>query len=104
MRRFWKIAGLTVLGGVVISGVVAQHAFRQYPSVEYGARTAAKTGVLANYPLINCKVTLLDGSYHPVDSSQIAFELAGQIAFKEACRNAVTMGEAISSGTLPRGR
>jgi elongation factor G len=55
------------------------------PSVEYGVRMAAKTGVLANYPLINAKVTLTDGSYHPVDSSQIAFELAGQIAFKEAC-------------------
>jgi elongation factor G len=58
------------------------------PSVEYGARMAAKTGVLANYPLINVKVTLTDGSYHPVDSSQIAFELAGQIAFKEACHKA----------------
>jgi elongation factor G len=58
------------------------------PSVEYGARMAAKTGVLANYPLINIKVTLVDGSYHPVDSSQIAFELAGQIAFKEACQKA----------------
>ncbi len=58
------------------------------PSVEYGARQAAKTGVLANYPLINAKITLLDGSYHAVDSSQIAFELAGQIAFKEACRRA----------------
>jgi elongation factor G len=58
------------------------------PSVEYGARQAAKTGVLANYPLINAKITLLDGSYHAVDSSQIAFELAGQIAFKEACRHA----------------
>src|SRR5215212_10013082 len=58
------------------------------PSVEYGARQAAKTGVLANYPLINCKITLLDGSYHAVDSSQIAFELAGQIAFKAACHNA----------------
>ena len=42
---------------------------------------AAKTGVLASYPLINVKVTLTDGSYHPVDSSQIAFELAGQLAF-----------------------
>src|SRR5207245_11729016 len=41
------------------------------PSVEYGARQAAKTGVLANYPLINAKITLLDGSYHAVDSSQI---------------------------------
>jgi elongation factor G len=58
------------------------------PSVEYGARMAAKTGVLANYPMINVKVTLLDGSYHPVDSSQIAFELAGQIAFKDACAKA----------------
>jgi len=58
------------------------------PSVEYGTRQAAKTGVLANYPLINAKITLLDGSYHAVDSSQIAFELAGQIAFKEACRRA----------------
>src|SRR5258705_496566 len=58
------------------------------PSIEYGARQAAKTGVLANYPLINAKITLLDGSYHAVDSSQIAFELAGQIAFKEACRRA----------------
>ena len=58
------------------------------PSVEYGVRMAAKTGVLANYPLINAKITLVDGSYHPVDSSQIAFELAGQIAFKEACRQA----------------
>src|SRR5205814_1267656 len=58
------------------------------PSVEYGARQAAKTGVLANYPLINCKITLLDGSYHPVDSSQVAFELAGQLAFKDACHKA----------------
>ncbi len=48
------------------------------PSVEYGARQAAKTGVLANYPLINVKITLLDGSYHTVDSSQVAFELAGR--------------------------
>jgi elongation factor G len=58
------------------------------PSVEYGARMACKTGVLANYPMINVKVTLVDGSYHAVDSSQIAFELAGQIAFKEACHKA----------------
>jgi elongation factor G len=58
------------------------------PSVEYGVRMAAKTGVLASYPLINVKVTLVDGSYHPVDSSQIAFELAGQIAFKEAATKA----------------
>ncbi|MGH7213662.1 MAG: elongation factor G, partial [Tepidisphaeraceae bacterium] len=47
------------------------------PSIEYGVRMAAKTGVLASYPLINAKITLVDGSYHQVDSSQIAFELAG---------------------------
>ena len=58
------------------------------PSIEYGARMAAKTGVLANFPLINAKVTLLDGSYHDVDSSQIAFELAGSIAFKDAVHKA----------------
>jgi elongation factor G len=58
------------------------------PSAEYGARQAAKTGVLAGYPLINAKITLVDGSEHPVDSSQIAFELAGSGAFKEACRRA----------------
>ena len=58
------------------------------PSVEYGVRQAAKTGVLANYPLINVKVTLTDGSFHPVDSSQVAFELAGALAFREACQKA----------------
>jgi elongation factor G len=58
------------------------------PSVEYGVRMAAKTGVLASYPLINVKVTLVDGSSHPVDSSQVAFELAGQLAFRDACTKA----------------
>jgi len=58
------------------------------PSVEYGVRETAKTGVLANYPLINAKVTLTDGSSHAVDSSQIAFELAGAIAFKDAVNRA----------------
>ncbi len=58
------------------------------PSIEYGCRMAAKTGVLASYPLINAKITLVDGSYHQVDSSQVAFELAGQLAFREACHKA----------------
>jgi len=56
------------------------------PSIEYGVRMAAKTGVLANYPLINIKVTLTDGSYHPVDSSQVAFEQAGMLALKEGAK------------------
>ena len=58
------------------------------PSVEYGARQAAKTGPFAGYPLINIKVTLVDGSYHAVDSSQVAFEQAGRIALQEAVAKA----------------
>ena len=58
------------------------------PSVEYGIRQTCKTGVLAGYPLINLKVTLTDGSYHEVDSSQIAFELAGRLAIIDAAKAA----------------
>jgi elongation factor G len=58
------------------------------PSIEYGIRMACKTGVLANFPLLNLKATLTDGSYHQVDSSQVAFELAGQLALKEAAAKA----------------
>ncbi|MFA7237045.1 MAG: elongation factor G [Phycisphaeraceae bacterium] len=58
------------------------------PSVEYGIRQTAKSGVLAGYPLIGVKATLIDGSYHEVDSSQNSFEMAGSIGFKEAVRQA----------------
>jgi elongation factor G len=58
------------------------------PSVEYGVRVTAKTGILAGYPLINIKVTLVDGSYHDVDSSQVAFELAGRLAIIDAAKAA----------------
>jgi len=58
------------------------------PSVEYGVRQTATTGVFAGYPLINVKVSLVDGSYHPVDSSQIAFEQAGRLALQEAVAKA----------------
>ncbi|MEM6314464.1 MAG: elongation factor G [Planctomycetota bacterium] len=62
---------------------------REYiPSVEKGCRQTARTGVLANYPMIDVKVTLTDGKYHDVDSNQVAFELAGQLAFKDACQKA----------------
>ncbi len=56
------------------------------PSIEYGARMAARSGVIAGFPLIDVKVTLLDGSYHEKDSNQMAFEIAGEIALKEAVR------------------
>ncbi len=58
------------------------------PSVEYGIRNTCKTGVLAGFPLINLKVTLTDGAYHDVDSSQIAFELAGRLAIIDAAKAA----------------
>ncbi len=58
------------------------------PSVEAGVRQTALSGVSAGYPLINVKVTLVDGSYHPVDSSQVAFEQAGRLALLDACQKA----------------
>ncbi len=58
------------------------------PSIEYGVRQTAASGVTAGYPLINVKVELIDGSYHPVDSSQVAFEQAGRLALQEAVAKA----------------
>jgi elongation factor G len=58
------------------------------PSVEYGVRQAAKTGVLGGFPLLNVRVELFDGSYHDVDSSQIAFEQAGILAMRAAAAKA----------------
>ncbi|TET36002.1 MAG: elongation factor G, partial [Anaerolineales bacterium] len=62
---------------------------REYiPAVEKGVREAAEGGVLAGYPLIDIKVTLLDGSFHEVDSSDMAFKMAGSMAFKEGVQRA----------------
>ena len=62
---------------------------REYiPSVDAGAQDAMQYGVLAGYPLVGIKVTLLDGQYHEVDSSEMAFKIAGSMAFKEAARKA----------------
>ena len=58
------------------------------PSVDAGAQDAMQYGVLAGYPLVNVKVTLLDGQYHDVDSSEMAFKIAGAQALKEAARMA----------------
>ncbi len=58
------------------------------PSVEKGIKEAMNEGVLAGYPVIDVKVRLVDGSYHEVDSSDLAFAIAGSIGFKEACRKA----------------
>ena len=56
------------------------------PSVQKGFESAMANGVLAGYEVQSLKVTLLDGSYHPVDSDQLSFELAGRMAFRNACR------------------
>ncbi|WP_104758762.1 elongation factor G [Helicobacter bizzozeronii] len=56
------------------------------PAVDKGIQEAMQSGVLAGYPVVDCKVTLYDGSYHEVDSSEMAFKIAGSMAFKEACR------------------
>ncbi|PAF51733.1 translation elongation factor G [Helicobacter sp. 13S00401-1] len=58
------------------------------PAVDKGIQEAMQSGVLAGYPVVDCKVTLYDGSYHEVDSSEMAFKIAGSMAFKEACRSA----------------
>ena len=56
--------------------------------VEEGIREAAESGILAGYPVIDFKATLVDGSYHEVDSSEMAFKIAASMAFKEACKQA----------------
>ncbi|HEX6485820.1 MAG TPA: elongation factor G [Nocardioidaceae bacterium] len=62
---------------------------REYiPSVDAGCQEAAEFGVLAGYPIVGVKVTLQDGAYHEVDSSELAFKIAGSMAFKEAARKA----------------
>jgi elongation factor G len=58
------------------------------PAVDQGIQGAMQTGVLAGYNVVDCKVTLFDGSYHEVDSSEMAFKIAGSMAFKEAMRRA----------------
>ncbi|MBC7334794.1 MAG: elongation factor G, partial [Clostridia bacterium] len=58
------------------------------PAVEAGVREAMETGVLAGFPVIDVAVRAVDGSYHEVDSSEMAFKIAGSLAFKEAARKA----------------
>lgn len=65
----------------IVGGVIP----REYiPAVEEGVREAMSTGIIAGYPVVDVKVALVDGSYHEVDSSEMAFKIAGSIGFKEA--------------------
>ncbi|MDD6214851.1 MAG: elongation factor G [Firmicutes bacterium] len=59
-----------------------------FPAVEKGLREACMHGVLAGYPVVNLKATLVDGSYHPVDSSEMAFKTAAQLAYREGLKQA----------------
>lgn len=69
----------------VFGGAVPKNYF---PAVEKGLRDSCQKGVLAGYPVVNLKATLLDGSYHPVDSSEMAFKTAAAIAYKEGLKQA----------------
>jgi elongation factor G len=72
-----------------VNAIVGGTVPREYiPAVDKGIREAAQTGVLAGYPVVDVKVTLFDGSYHDVDSNEMAFKIAGSMAFKEAMSNA----------------
>jgi elongation factor G len=76
-------------GFVFENGIIGGSVPREYiKPVEQGIREAMQSGVLAGYEVKDVKVTLYDGSYHEVDSSEIAFKIAGSMAFKEACRKA----------------
>ena len=76
--------------GVIIENkVVGGNIPKEYiKPTEAGIREAAQSGILAGYPLIDFKVEIIDGSYHPVDSSEMAFKIAGSMALKEAAKKA----------------
>ena len=72
-----------------INNVVGGAIPKEYiPAIDAGIQGAMQSGVLAGYNVVDVKVTLYDGSYHEVDSSEMAFKIAGSMAFKEACRKA----------------
>jgi elongation factor G len=69
----------------IVGGVIP----REYiPAVEHGIKSAMSAGVLAGYPVVGVKAQLLDGSFHEVDSSEVAFKMAGSMAFREAVKKA----------------
>ena len=77
------------MGFEFVNKIVGGAIPREYiPAVEKGIREAMDGGVLAGYPLVDVKVTLFDGSYHEVDSSEMAFKIAGSMGFKEGARRA----------------
>ena len=74
-----------VFENAIVGGVIPKEFI---PAVEEGVKEAMQNGVLAGYPVVDVKVKLFDGSYHEVDSSEMAFKIAGSMAFKEAAKKA----------------
>ena len=82
-------AGSTETGYEFVNKITGGRIPREYiPSVDQGCQDAMVNGVLAGYPMVDVQVTLLDGAYHDVDSSELAFKLAGSMAFKDGARQA----------------
>ena len=72
-----------------VNSIVGGAVPKEYiPAVDAGIQGAMNAGVVAGFPVVDVKVTLYDGSYHEVDSSEMAFKIAGSMAFKDACRKA----------------
>jgi elongation factor G len=77
------------LGYEFVNGIVGGVVPKEYvPAVDKGVREQMMNGVVAGYPVVDCRVTIFDGSYHDVDSSEIAFKIAGSMAFKEGAKKA----------------
>ena len=84
-----RIEPLETGGYEFVNGIVGGVVPREYiPAVDKGVQEQLQNGILAGYPVVDVKVTLFDGSYHDVDSSEMAFKIAGSMCFKEGCRNA----------------
>ena len=79
------IAAPESANNAIVGGAVPKE---YIPAVDAGIQGAMNAGVVAGFPVVDVKVTLYDGSYHEVDSSEMAFKIAGSMAFKEACRKA----------------
>ncbi|MEJ1965749.1 MAG: elongation factor G [Gammaproteobacteria bacterium] len=76
-------------GNVFVNGIVGGSVPREFiPAIEKGVKEAAETGVMAGYPVVDVKVTAFDGSYHDVDSNEMAFKIAASMGFKDGFRKA----------------